>query len=80
MTDLRVSVAYIGGVAVYVNGEEIGRSELPTDALEAYTPATKYPIEAYTTEDGKTALPRLTTEARNPDPKLLSRYQTRVRT
>jgi hypothetical protein len=77
--DVKVTVDYLGGAVVYVNGMEAGRSHLPEGQLEAHTPATNYPIEAYTAEDGATPLPGLGLGAQ-PEAKWLSRYQARVRT
>jgi hypothetical protein len=50
---LKLSVKYRGGVAVYVNGQELTRQHLPkTGSLSADTPAEMYPPEAYYTEEG----------------------------
>ncbi|MGD0896398.1 MAG: glycoside hydrolase domain-containing protein [Thermoguttaceae bacterium] len=76
-TDLKIAVEYLGGVVVYVNGVEMGRGHLPEANVEAHTPATHYPIEAYTVEDGTTPLPPLYGAA--PEAKWLPRYQARVR-
>jgi hypothetical protein len=78
-TDLKLTIVCIGGAVAYVNGQEVGRWHLPAGALQPLTPAESYPIAAYTTEDGATALPAvgLTT---SPEAKLLDRYAQRVRT
>jgi hypothetical protein len=55
--DVKVVVEYLGGAVVYVNGQEVGRGHLSPKTLHPLTPAEDYPIEAYTTEDGKTPLP-----------------------
>ncbi len=78
-TDVTVAVEYLGGAVVHVNGVEVGRSHLPAGKLEPHTPATEYPIEAYTVEDGTTPLPPVTYAA-EPAAKWLPRYQARVRT
>ena len=57
--DLRLSVAYAGGVVVYVNGRELARGHLPTGKLAPETLAERYADEAYLTPDGhKLPLPR----------------------
>ena len=78
-TDVTVTVEYLGGAVVYVNGVEAGRSHLPQGKLDAHTRAADYPIEAYTVQDGQTPLPVLTLGAK-PETKWLPRYQARVRT
>jgi hypothetical protein len=50
--DLRIDVRYAGGVAVFVNGVEAGRANLPKGALSADTLAEAYPEEAYVGADG----------------------------
>ena len=77
--DVKVTVEYLGGAAVYVNGVEVGRRHLPQGRLEAHTPAADYPIEAYTEDDGRTPLPGLAHGAQ-PEAKSFARYQARVRT
>lgn len=78
-TDLKLTIVCIGGALAYVNGQEVGRWHLPVGALQPLTPAKNYPITAYTTEDGATALPEIgpTTV---PEAKWLDRYGQRVRT
>jgi hypothetical protein len=41
--DLRLSLTYVGGVAVYLNGKEVKRAHLPKGELKADTLAEKYP-------------------------------------
>ncbi|MGD0898269.1 MAG: glycoside hydrolase domain-containing protein [Thermoguttaceae bacterium] len=78
-TDLKVTVAYIGGAVVYVNGQEVGRGHLPAKDTHPVTPAEDYPIAAYTAEDGTTPLPCLNPWVA-PEAKWLERYQKRART
>lgn len=78
-TDLKVTVTCLGGGVVYVNGQEVGRAFMPKGAMHLLTPAEDYPIQAYTTDDGKTPLPGLSLTEK-PDAKWLSRYERRVRT
>ncbi|MGD0897180.1 MAG: glycoside hydrolase domain-containing protein [Thermoguttaceae bacterium] len=77
--DVKVTVEYLGGAVVYVNGVEVGRSHLPEGKLDPHTPAANYSIDAYTAEDGVTPLPGLGLGA-PPEARWLSRYQARVRT
>ena len=51
--DLRLSLRYFGGVAVYVNGQELCRGHLPQGPLDLDTPAERYPEEAYVRPDGQ---------------------------
>jgi hypothetical protein len=75
--NLRLSIAYRGGVVVYVNGQEAGRGHMPPGVVGPATVAEDYPAEAYVAEDGA-VLPR-----ENPrDPKLqplADRYAKRDR-
>jgi hypothetical protein len=77
-TDVKVSVECLGGVVVYVNGEEVGRSHMPEGKIEAMTPADDYPAEVYTIEDGSAPLPALRM-GMQPESRWLSRYEARVR-
>jgi hypothetical protein len=74
---LRLSIAYRGGVVVYVNGQEAGRGHIPPGAVGPQTVAEDYPSEAYVAEDGNPLPPP------NPqDPKLkpfADRYAKRER-
>ena len=45
--DVKVTVEYLGGAVVYVNGVEVGRSHLPEGRLEPHTPAADYPLQVY---------------------------------
>lgn len=53
--DLKLSLAYRGGVIVYLNGQEIARASIPESekakGMEAL--AEDYPKEAFVTEEGK---------------------------
>ena len=76
---LKVTATCLGGGVVYVNGQEIGRGYLPQGDIAPLTPADDYPVEAYTTEDGKTPLPVL--QWKTPmEEKWRKRYGKRVRT
>jgi hypothetical protein len=81
---LKLKIICIGGAVVWVNGEEVGRGSMPQGDIAPLSPAEDYPIEAYTTEDGKTALPTPRAAKHSgpaePDPKWLSRYDKRIRT
>ncbi|MGD0899253.1 MAG: glycoside hydrolase domain-containing protein [Thermoguttaceae bacterium] len=77
--DVKVTVEYLGGAVVYVNGVEVGRSHLPQGKLEPHTPAADYPVETYTQDDGEAPLPALGLGVQ-PEAKWLPRYQARVRT
>jgi hypothetical protein len=77
-TDVKLTLEYIGGFVACVNAVEVGRGHLPPGKIEPYTPAADYPVEAYTAEDGLTPLPRINMGGQ-PDDRLLSRYQARVR-
>ena len=50
--DLRLTVAYHGGVAVYLNGRRIARQHLPEDEPAGQTLAEPYPREAFVAEAG----------------------------
>lgn len=45
--DLKLSLEYVGGVVVYVNGQEVARAHLPAGNLEHDTLAEKYPEDLY---------------------------------
>ena len=83
-TDLKLSIECIGGAVVYVNGKEVGRGYMPPGDVAPLTPADDYPIEAYTTDDGRTPLPLLSAPKRGkrpePEEKWLPRYNKRIRT
>ncbi|MFH0982728.1 MAG: glycoside hydrolase domain-containing protein [Planctomycetota bacterium] len=50
--DLKLSATFYGGAVAYLNGKEVGRSEMPDGSLDPETPATDYPKEAYAGPDG----------------------------
>jgi len=83
-TDLKLTIVCLGGAVAYVNGQEAGRGHMPQGEIAPLTPADDYPLEAYTTDDGKTPLPILAAPKRGgtpqPDPKWLARYDKRIRT
>jgi hypothetical protein len=45
--DARLSLTYVGGAAVYLNGREIGRAHLPEGELKSDTLAERYPDDLY---------------------------------
>ncbi len=51
--DLNLSLEYVGGAAVYVNGKELKRSHLPEGELKPDTLAGKYPDDLYVLEGNK---------------------------
>jgi hypothetical protein len=75
--DLKVTVRAIGGGVVYVNGVKIGSAYMPEGEIFPLTLAVKYPAEAYTDADGE-VLPAIGSRDK-PDPKLLDRYEKRIR-
>jgi hypothetical protein len=78
-TDVSITVEYLGGVVVTVNGVEVGRGHLPAGPVEPHTFAADYPMEAYTMDDGTTPLPSLRQWYAAPDAKLAARYRKRIR-
>ena len=73
--DLRLRLAYRGGVVVYVNGREVARGHLPEGKLDALALAEDYPVEAQLMPDGKTSLSRAGREAEG----LADRLDKRIR-
>ncbi len=51
--DLKLSLEYVGGAAVYLNGKEIKRGHLPEGDLKPEVLADKYPDDLYVLEGGK---------------------------
>lgn len=51
--ELTLSLAYRGGVVVYVNGVEVARQHLSEGKLTAATPGAAYPPEAFVDAQGK---------------------------
>jgi hypothetical protein len=52
VSELTLSVKFQGGVIVYLNGVEIGRSFIPAGKMDATTLAEPYPSEAYLNSKG----------------------------
>jgi len=50
--NLRLSLEYVGGVVVYINGRELTRANLPTGELKPDTLAEKYPDDLYCLPEG----------------------------
>ncbi len=50
--ELRLSLAYRGGVRAYLNGAELTRAHLPKGELDLYTPGEPYPYEVYVDAEG----------------------------
>jgi len=74
---LKVTVRYLGGVVVFVNGREIGRNHLGKGGLDpTRVLAEDYPKTAYATEEGR-ALPGLKGESEPK--KWLDQYESRIR-
>lgn len=51
--DLTLSVEYVGGLAVYVNGQELARAHLPAGELKPDTLAERYPDDLYVLEGNR---------------------------
>ena len=51
--DLSLGLEYVGGVVVYVNGQEVGRGSLPAGDLKPDVLAEKYPDDLYCLPGGK---------------------------
>ncbi len=51
--DLTLSVTYVGGLAVFMNGKEVARRHLPAGEIKPDTLAEAYPDDLYITADGK---------------------------
>ncbi len=50
--DLKLSAEYIGGLAVYINGQEVTRANLPSGELKPDTLAEKYPDDLHIMQGG----------------------------
>ena len=50
---LWLNLAYRGGVAVYLNGQELARGHLPAGTIEPGSPADAYPAKAHLRDNGK---------------------------
>ncbi len=51
--ELTLSVSYLGGIVVYVNGKEVGRGHMPKGEIKPTTPAEDYPLGAFFDGDGR---------------------------
>jgi len=52
VADLKLSVEYVGGAIVYLNGREIARGHVPAGPVKPDTPAERYPDDLYHQPDG----------------------------
>jgi hypothetical protein len=68
--ELRLDVAFRGGIVVYLNGREAYRSHMPEGKVDFETPASDYPAEAFFVEKD---VRKLKGEAKK------ARYELRVR-
>ncbi|KKL55214.1 hypothetical protein LCGC14_2257650, partial [marine sediment metagenome] len=50
--DMKLSLEYVGGVVVYLNGREIARGHMPAGEIKPETLAEKYPDDLYREPDG----------------------------
>lgn len=50
--DLELSLSYVGGVVVYVNGRELTRCDMPAGEVTRPMQANRYPDEAYVDAEG----------------------------
>jgi hypothetical protein len=69
---LKLSLPYIGGVVVFLNGREVARGHMPAGKIEPGTHAKRYVEDPYTDKDGKYAVKEW--DAKDPE-----RYATRWR-
>jgi hypothetical protein len=76
--DLRLSVAYRGGIAAYLNGQEIARQHLPPGDLSAASRADDYPPEAFLAPGETSQIPP--PGERTDSPELERRLSLRIRT
>ncbi|MDD4889107.1 MAG: hypothetical protein PHU85_04195 [Phycisphaerae bacterium] len=53
VNDLRLSLPYIGGAVVYLNGQELTRGHLPAGQLATATPGEAYKIDPFTGDNGR---------------------------
>ncbi len=75
VNDLKLTVAYRGGVVVYVNGRQVARNHMPAGPIEPLTLAEDYPPAAYYRPDADARLPR----SGRPAKELTDRYEMRIR-
>jgi len=71
--DMKFSVSYLGGVAVYINGKELVKGHMPDGKIEPSTPAEDYPKEAFFDTNG------IILDAADKDPNVKELVQSRVR-
>jgi hypothetical protein len=74
--DLRLSLRYVGGVAVYLNGKELTRQHLPKGELKPGTLAEEYPDDLYVAADGKHLLNILKRQTKEEQARFRKRYRT----
>jgi hypothetical protein len=74
---LKLSLAYRGGVVVYLNGEEVARQHLPKGKLDPRSLADDYPPDAFVSSDGLALLPDYGKAA--PPASVRDRYEARIR-
>ncbi len=79
VNDLQLEVEYLGGIVVYVNGREVGRSHLPEGQSGILAVADDYPEEAYLMADGQPLPPYRATDQRLQAEEMLARYRARNR-
>ena len=51
--DFKLSVEYVGGVVVYINGRELVRGNIPAGEVTAETQAERYPDDLYCEPEGR---------------------------
>ena len=73
--NLTLSLKYVGGVAVFVNGKELTRQHLPEGELKPDTLATKYPDDFYVTPDGKYVLQIQKRQSKEEKERFQERYR-----
>jgi len=74
---LKLSLAYRGGVVVYVNGKELARHHLSGGRLDPLSLAEDYPLDVFVTPDGEALLPNF--GSATPPANLKDRYEARIR-
>ena len=73
--DLQLTVAYRGGVVVYLNGTEILRGHLPNGKIAPLVLAEDYPLECHVKQDGSPLIWKKYTETKE----VLRRLALRIR-
>jgi len=74
---LKLSLAYRGGVVVYLNGKEVARKDIRRGKLEPLTLADDYPQSAFVTPDGEALLPNY--GGAKPPKDVADRFESRIR-